>query len=194
VIDIFPCATKIEDTREKQEQAKEFRRALRQLASALESKVDTIRMASKVPWKYRTNYESTANLSRVSLPCPATIGPITKATMEASDIKESRQLSRPENLSRGQSTEVDYNKSGKNPSNIFPCTGDSRSEEKRRSSSPTYAGDKYVVDHFWTTRASSRFRVHILRSFVSEHVNLDVWAIRLCHMGASFCVVCHAGT
>ncbi|KAK7883582.1 hypothetical protein LTR67_011080 [Exophiala xenobiotica] len=39
--------------------------------------------------------------------------------MEASDIRGSRQLSRPENLSRGQYfREVDHNKSGKNPANI----------------------------------------------------------------------------
>ena len=49
-------------------QALLFQNALRQLANLVERKVDEIRKAQTFQRKYTTNHESTANLSRVSLP------------------------------------------------------------------------------------------------------------------------------
>jgi hypothetical protein len=79
------------------QQASRFSSALRQVANVLESKVDTIRKASQSQWKYRTNNESTANLSRISLQWLSIVGPTTNATPEIPSTNESRPLSQPEN-------------------------------------------------------------------------------------------------
>lgn len=84
------------------EQAGQFSLALRQLANSLEKKVDKIRKASKLQWKYRTNHESTANLSRISLQWPTMTGTISKTSTDPVDIRASRQLSHSEDTSRGQ--------------------------------------------------------------------------------------------
>ncbi|KAJ4523024.1 hypothetical protein HRR78_000514 [Exophiala dermatitidis] len=90
------------------ERASEFSSALRQLAHILENKVDSIRRASKSQWKYRTNNESTANLSRISLQWPSLRGATTKATTEVSAINESRLLSQPRNQSRRHDSSERY--------------------------------------------------------------------------------------
>lgn len=82
------------------EQAHEFRRALRELAQTLESRVSRIRK-SKQQWKFISNHESTANLSRISLYLPLTTTPplaITKTASEASDTRTSSPLFQTENF------------------------------------------------------------------------------------------------
>jgi hypothetical protein len=78
---------------ENNDRALQFQRALRQLARTLEIRVDTIRKVPKSQWKYRTNHESTANLSRISLPLPtATRDPptTTQSTVETSNERSFR--------------------------------------------------------------------------------------------------------
>jgi hypothetical protein len=97
------------------DQALQFQFALRQLARTLESRMDTIRKAPKLQWKYRTNHKSTANLSRISLPLPTT-STVLPTIAEASDTRSLQTLSHPanwfnnENLSNGQGLgDVDQN-------------------------------------------------------------------------------------
>ena len=81
---------------EKHDRALEFQSALRHLANILEGRMDTLRKAPKLQWKYRTNHESTANLSRISIQLPiiTTIPPaFTELTAEASDTMGSRKSS-----------------------------------------------------------------------------------------------------
>ena len=79
---------------QQQEHADNFTNALRQLAHTLERKVDAIRKASHSHWKYRTNYESTANLSRISLKWLNTTGAVATAVKKPFNISKPGQLSR----------------------------------------------------------------------------------------------------
>ena len=96
---------------EKEEKANSFSCALRQLAHNLERKVDTVRKTSQSQWKYRTNHESTANLSRTTLQWPAITDPITRATMDVTNTAKSTQLSQQKIPSREHdSDDGDQNK------------------------------------------------------------------------------------
>ena len=81
---------------QKDDGALQFQNALRYLANALERRMDTIREAPKLQWKYGTNHESTANLSRISiqLPIVKTDPPlIATNAADASDTMGSRKTS-----------------------------------------------------------------------------------------------------
>ncbi|KAK5202894.1 hypothetical protein LTR41_011363 [Exophiala xenobiotica] len=125
---------------EKHEQAIEFNRALKQLAHTLARKVDTIRKASK-QWKYRTNHESTANLSRISLQWPITTNRITEASTEASDAMEPGKLSRLEKPSGAlESIDGDQNKCEKFPQHTSRRTNQQRYRLKIKRS---------ITYHLW---------------------------------------------
>ena len=71
--------------------ASSFQNALKHLANTLERRMETLRRASKLQLNYRSYHESTANLSRVSLPRPilATDRPtIAESTADASGAVE----------------------------------------------------------------------------------------------------------